>query len=308
MFDGAAFLEVLSLRDYNTRLVVVCSLLLGAACGPIGVYFLLRRRSLMGDVLSHATLPGVALAFLFSVWLGGDGKFLPWLLMGAALTGLLGCGAVQFIRVQSRIKDDAAMGIVLSVFFGAGIVLLGFIQSMPQGSAAGLESFIYGKTASMVKNDFFLLSGVALVVLLVPFLFFKELRLLCFDEGYARVQGWPVQWLDVCLLGLLTLIVVAGLQAVGLVLIIAFLVIPAASARFWTERLDCMLVLSAFFGGASGWIGAALSALAPGLPSGALIVLVASVGFLLSLVFGLQRGLAVRLYRYLVRQGHGVKI
>lgn len=308
MFDASGLLEVLSLRDYNTRLVVVCSLLLGSACGPIGGYFLLRRRSLMGDVLSHATLPGVALSFLFSVWLGGDGKSLPLLLAGAALTGLLGCGAVQFIRSRTRIKEDAAMGIVLSVFFGLGIVLLGFIQSMPQGSAAGLESFIYGKTASMVRDDFLLLSGVAVVVLLVPFFLFKELRLLCFDQNYARVQGWPVAWLDALLLGLLTVIVVAGLQAVGLVLIIAFLVIPAASARFWTARLDCMLVLSACFGGACGWMGAALSALAPGLPSGALIVLVASSGFLFSLFFGLQRGLVIRLLRHLVRQGRGVAL
>ena len=136
----------------------------------------------------------------------------------------------------TRIKDDAAMGIVLSVF-DAGVVLLGFIQSMPQGSAAGLESFIYGKTASMVRGDFSLLSGVALVVLFVPFLLFKEFRLLCFDEGFAVVQGWPVKWLDALLLGLLTLIVVAGLQAVGLILIIAFLVIPAASARFGRSAL-----------------------------------------------------------------------
>lgn len=305
MFDGAALWEVLSLRDYNTRLVILCSLLLGAASGPMGAYFLLRRRSLMGDVLSHATLPGVALAFLLSVWLGGGGKSLPLLLTGAAITGLLGCGAVQFIRDHTRIKDDAAMGIVLSVFFGAGVVLLGFIQSMPQGSAAGLESFIYGKTASMVRGDFSLLSGVALVVLFVPFLLFKEFRLLCFDEGFAVVQGWPVKWLDALLLGLLTLIVVAGLQAVGLILIIAFLVIPAASARFWTERLDYMLVLSAFFGGLSGWMGASLSALAPGLPSGALIVLVATAGFLLSLVFGLERGLFIRLIWGKVRQGRG---
>jgi manganese/zinc/iron transport system permease protein len=305
MFDGSALWEVLSLRDYNTRLVILCSLLLGAACGPIGAYFLLRKRSLMGDVLSHATLPGVALAFLVSVWLGGVGKSLPLLLLGAAITGLLGCGAVQFIRDRTRIKDDAAMGIVLSVFFGAGVVLLGFIQSMPQGSAAGLESFIYGKTASMVRSDFFLLSGVALIVLLVPLLLFKEFRLLSFDYEYALVQGWPVKWLDALLLGLLTLIVVAGLQAVGLILIIAFLVIPSAAARFWTERLDRMLLLSAFFGGLSGWLGAALSALAPGLPSGALIVLVAVAGFVLSLIFGIERGLLVRFLRSINRQDRG---
>ena len=130
MFEWQELLEVLSLRDYNTRLVVSSAVLLGAACGPMGAYLVLRRRSLMGDALSHATLPGVALAFLASVWLGGDGKSLPLLLCGAALTGLLGCGVVQFIRDRTRIKDDAAMGIVLSVFFGLGVVLLGFIQSI----------------------------------------------------------------------------------------------------------------------------------------------------------------------------------
>lgn len=297
MLDWNGLLEALSLRDYNTRLVVACTFLLGAACGPMGAYLLLRRRSLMGDALAHATLPGVALAFILSVRLGGEGKSLPLLLGGAAVTGLLGCRAVQFIRDRTRIKDDAAMGIVLSVFFGAGVVLLGFIQSMPEGGAAGLESFIYGKTASMVRSDFLVLSGAALVVLLAPVLLFKELRLLCFNEEYAAVQGWPVKGLDSLLLGLLTLIVVAGLQAVGLVLIIAFLVIPAAAARFWTERLDRMLVLSAIVGGASGWLGAALSASAPRLPSGALIVLVAAAGFVFSLFFGSERGLLAQFLR-----------
>jgi manganese/zinc/iron transport system permease protein len=305
MFEWQELLEVLSLRDYNTRLVVSSAVLLGAACGPMGAYLVLRRRSLMGDALSHATLPGVALAFLASVWLGGDGKSLPLLLCGAALTGLLGCGVVQFIRDRTRIKDDAAMGIVLSVFFGLGVVLLGFIQSMPKGSAAGLESFIYGKTASMVQNDFFVLSGSALVVLSAPVLLFKELRLLCFDGEYAAVLGWPVKRLDALLMLLLTVIVVAGLQAVGLVLIIAFLVIPGASARFWTERLDQMLLLSALFGAFSGWLGAALSALAPRLPPGALIVLVASVGFALSFFFGRERGLFIQFLRrrFLMQQG-----
>lgn len=297
MPELSEILNVLLLRDYNTRLVVLCTLLLGCACGLMGGFLLLRKRSLMGDTLSHATLPGVGLAFMFAVWLGGDGKSLPILLSGAAITGLLGCATVLFIRNNTRIKDDAAMGIVLSVFFGAGVAVLGLIQTMPQGSAAGLESFIYGKTASMVLHDFKILSLVTLCVLALSLLLFKEFRLLCFDEAFAASQGWPVRALDLLLLGLVTAVTVAGLQSVGLILIIAFLITPAAAARFWTNRLDRMLALSALIGGASGWVGASFSAFFPRLPAGALIVLVAALFFAISLFFGNERGVLVRLIR-----------
>lgn len=295
--DGYDILTVLSLRDYNTRLVVLCTLLLGCACGMIGSFLLLRKRSLMGDTLSHATLPGVGIAFIISVLIGGDEKSLPLLLAGATITGLIGCSCVQFIRHNSRIKDDAAMGIVLSVFFGAGVALLGIIQTMPEGSAAGLESFIYGKTASMVLQDFRLLVLVTSFVIITSIVLFKEFRMLCFDQGYAASQGWPVKRLDLILLFLVTLVTVAGLQAVGLILVIALLITPAAAARFWTDRLDQMLLLSGLVGALSGWLGASMSALAPRLPAGALIVLVAAGFFILSLLFGSKRGLAVRSIR-----------
>ena len=295
--DGSDILTVLSLRDYNTRLVVLCTLLLGCACGMIGSFLLLRKRSLMGDTLSHATLPGVGIAFIISVLIGGDEKSLPLLLAGATITGLIGCFCVQFIRHNSRIKDDAAMGIVLSVFFGAGVALLGIIQTMPEGSAAGLESFIYGKTASMVLQDFRLLVLVTSFVIITSIVLFKEFRMLCFDQGYAASQGWPVKRLDLILLFLVTLVTVAGLQAVGLILVIALLITPAAAARFWTDRLDQMLLLSGLVGALSGWLGASMSALAPRLPAGALIVLVAAGFFILSLLFGSKRGLAVRSIR-----------
>lgn len=295
--DGSDILTVLSLRDYNTRLVVLCTLLLGCACGMIGSFLLLRKRSLMGDTLSHATLPGVGIAFIISVLIGGNEKSLPLLLAGATITGLLGCFCVLFIRHNSRIKDDAAMGIVLSVFFGAGVALLGIIQTMPEGSAAGLESFIYGKTASMVLQDFRLLALVTSFVLITSIVLFKEFRMLCFDQSYAASQGWPVKRLDLILLFLVTLVTVAGLQAVGLILVIALLITPAAAARFWTDRLDQMLLLSGLIGGLSGWLGASVSALAPRLPAGALIVLVAAGFFILSVLFGSKRGLAVRSIR-----------
>ena len=289
--------NVLFLRDYNTRLVVICTMLLGCACGLMGGFLLLRKRSLMGDTLSHATLPGVGLSFILAVALGGDGKSLPILLGGAAITGVIGCAAVLFIREQTRIKDDAAMGIVLSVFFGAGIAILGVIQTMPEGSAAGLESFIYGKTASMVMSDFQILVLVTICVITCSLLLFKEFRLLCFDETFAAALGWPVKFLDILLLALITAVTVTGLQAVGLILIIAFLITPAAAARFWTNQLDRMLVLSALIGGASGWLGASLSAFIPRLPAGAVIVLVAALFFVVSMLIGTERGVMIRFLR-----------
>ena len=289
--------NILIIRDYNTRLVVICTMLLGCACGLMGGFLLLRKRSLMGDTLSHATLPGVGLSFMLLVALGGDGKSLPILLTGAGITGIIGCATVLFIREQTRIKDDAAMGIVLSVFFGAGVAILGVIQKMPEGSAAGLESFIYGKTASIVMSDFQILVFITVCVLTCSLLLFKEFRLLCFDENFAASLGWPVKFLDTLLLALITAVTVAGLQAVGLILIIAFLITPAAAARFWTNQLDRMLILSALIGAASGWIGTSLSAFLPRLPAGAVIVLVAALFFVASMLIGTERGAMIRFLR-----------
>ena len=299
MTELQEIVDVLLLRNYNTRLVVVCTFLLGSVCGLMGSFLLLRKRSLMGDTLSHATLPGVCIAFFLSILLGGDGKSLPVLLVGATVTGVFGCMAVMFIRNHSRIKDDTAMGIVLSVSFGTGVVLLTMISKLPKGAPAGLESFIYGKTASMVYSDFELLIKVVAVVLILTVLLFKEFRLLCFDEAYAAAQGWPAKWLDAVLLALITAVTVAGLQSVGLILIIAFLIIPAAAARFWTNHLNQMLVGASLIGGVSGWVGAGVSALIPNMPAGAVIVLVSAGFFIFSMLFGTRRGVWVGWFRQL---------
>lgn len=290
--------RILLLQDYNTRLVVLSTSLLGMGSGLVGTYLLLRKQSLMGDALSHATLPGIALAFLVLVALGGTGKELGWLLAGAAASGLVGVALVGAISRLPRIREDTAMGIILSVFYGAGVALLGLIQDMPGASAAGLESFIYGKTASLVWADFRLLALIAGGVLLTCLLFYKELRLLCFDATYAATQGWPVRFLDLLLLSLTCAVTVAGLQAVGLILIIALLIIPAASARLWTSRMDRMLPLAALIGGLSGWLGSTVSALFFRLPAGAVIVLVAAALFAGSLFFGSERGIVVRRWRH----------
>ncbi|MGF1450333.1 MAG: iron chelate uptake ABC transporter family permease subunit [Opitutales bacterium] len=290
--------EVLLLANHNTRLVVLSTLVLGVASGLIGSFLLLRKRSLMGDALSHACLPGIGLAFAVLVALGGSGKSLPVLLLGATLTGLLGVGLVMAMRRTTRIKDDAAMGIVLSVFFGGGVAILGLVQTLPGASAAGLESFIYGKAASMVLADFVLICGVAFGAVLGTFLLLKELTLMAFDEGYATAQGMSVTLVDALLMGLVTAVTVVGLQAVGLILIIAFLITPAAAARFWTNDLRWMLVLAGIIGGVSGWLGASVSALLAGLPAGSVIVLTAAGIFGVSLVFGPARGVLRRVLRH----------
>lgn len=290
--------NVMALQNYNTRLVVLSTAVLGLASGLIGSFLLLRKRSLMGDALSHACLPGIGLMFLFLVAFGLEGKSLFGLLAGATITGITGVMLVLAIRETTRIKDDAAMGIVLSVFFGIGVAVLGVVQNVPGASAAGLEYFIYGKTASMVMRDFTLIAGVAVAVAVMSILLLKEFTVLCFDEGFASAQGWPVRWLDVVMLALVTAVTVVGLQAVGLILIIAFLITPAAAARFWTDDLKHMLLLSGVIGAISGWLGASISALLPKLPAGAVIVLVAAAIFMFSMIFGSARGVLLRYWQY----------
>ena len=286
--------DVLLLRNYNTRLVVLSTSALGVASGIVGAFLLLRKRSLMGDALAHATLPGIAVAFGVMVALGGDGKSLPGLLAGATVAGVIGMLLMLAIRNTTRLREDVAMGFVLSVFFGLGLALLGVIQTLPQASAAGLESFIYGKAASMVFSDFYLIAGVTLSSALLGVLFFKEFTLLCFDESFATAEGFSSLWLDLVLLGLVTAVTVIGLQSVGLILIIAFLITPPAAARFWTENLGRMVTLSAAIGAVSGWLGASLSALVPRLPAGAVIVVVTSTVFLGSMIFAPRRGVFAR--------------
>ena len=289
--------RVVMLEDYNSRVVILGTTLLGAAAGLVGSFTVLRKRALMGDALSHAALPGICLAFITANALGANGKSLPILLCGAAISGVLGVITILAIRQLTRLKEDTALGIVLSVFFGAGISLLGVIQQMTAGHAAGLEAFIYGKTASMGAQDAQWIGGAALICLLTCLLFFKEFKLLCFDEGFAGSRGMPVVTLDLTLMALVVIITIVGLQAVGLILMIALLVIPAASARFWTERMAHVSAMSALLGAISGLLGAAMSALFAKLPSGAMIVLVCTAFFAISMIGGPARGVLVRWWR-----------
>ncbi len=283
--------RTLTLRaGYNAAVVVVGTTMLGLAAGVVGTFALLRRRALMGDALAHAALPGVAIAFLIAVTLGMAGKSLAVLLPGAAITGVLGVLAVQFIVRNTRLTEDTAIGAVLSVFFGAGVVLLSVVQASPAGDQAGLATFIYGQTAAMTVADATLMGAVALVAALAAALLFKEFALVCFDDAFARVQGRPVNVIDLLMMSLVVLVTVAGLHAVGLILVVALLIIPAAAARFWTESLWRMTVFAGAIGAASGYLGSVTSALMPRMPAGAVIVLASGVIFIISMFLAPSRG------------------
>ena len=280
------------LRDANTQWVLGGCTLLGVSSGVLGSFAMLRRRSLMGDALAHAALPGVGMAFLLT-----GTRSLPVLLLGALIAGLLGAFCIHVITRHSRIKEDSALALVLSVFFGFGIVLLTLIQRTSEtGNQAGLDKFIFGQAASMVGSDVRTMAVCAAVVCLAAVALFKELKLLCFDPGFAGGIGFSTALLDGVLLLLIVLSVVIGLQAVGALLMAALLITPAAAARWWTDRLDGMVWLAALIGGLSGAIGVIGSRLGS-LPTGPLIVLAATLLFVLSLVFAPRKGLLARALR-----------
>lgn len=279
---------------HGATLVAIGTALLGAVAGLVGVFLLLRRRALLGDALGHATLPGIALAFLVMVGLGGSGRWLPGLLLGAAATGLLGVACVSLLTRSGRIRDDTAMAVVLGVFFGLGVALLGIVQRVPQAGPAGLESLIYGRAASMLREDLLWIAALATVVGLFVVALRRDLTVLCFDESFARTAGRRTIRLDLVLLALVTVATVIGLQVVGLILVVALLVIPAAAARFWTDHLGRMLVTSAMIGSAGAVAGALLSASHADLPTGAVIVLVLALGYVISAVAGPACGLLAR--------------
>lgn len=289
--------RVVLLEDYNTRVVLFGVTVLGIASGLVGSFTLLRKRALLGDALSHAAAPGIVAAFIIASGLGWNAKSLPILLTGATLTGLLGVAVVLLVGRQTRLKEDAGLGIALSVFFGAGMALMGIATQMDTGHAAGLESFIYGKTASMNANDARLIAAASCIAIAGCLLLFKEFKLLCFDESFAGSRGMPVVLLDLTLMALVVLVTIVGLQAVGLILMVALMVIPAAAGRFWTEKMWSVAWLAAILGGIGGVVGAASSALFPRLPSGAMIVLACTSLFAFSMVFGTARGVLVRVLR-----------
>ncbi len=286
-----AFLHDL-LFDYTLRTVALGTAALGAVAGALGCFAVLRRQSLLGDAIAHSALPGIGLAFLLT-----GSRATPILVLGAAMAGWLGTLAILGIIRTARLPEDTALGIILSVFFGAGLVILTFVQRQPTAAQAGLETFLFGQAATLLVRDVQLIVGVGGTALLLLALFWKEFKLLAFDPDYAASLGLPVRRLDVFLTSLLVVAIVLGLQAVGVVLMSALVVAPAAAARQWTDSLRWMVLLGGVLGALAGVTGASISSLGRGIPTGPTVVLVASAFVAVSLLAAPGRGLLAEAVR-----------
>jgi manganese/zinc/iron transport system permease protein len=272
--------------DYTLRTVALGAAALGLVSGVLGSFAVLRKQSLLGDAMSHAALPGIVLAFLLT-----RSKSPLVMMLGAVVVGWLAVLLILYITNSTRIKYDSALGFVLSVFFGLGLVGLTFVQRLPDARQAGLETFLFGQAAALLGRDVLAMAVLGGLALLVVGLLWKEFKLLSFDPAYATTLGLPVRGLDILLTTLLVVAIVIGLQAVGVVLMSAMVVAPAAAARQWTDRLGVMVALAAGFGALSGVVGALLSSLVPRLPTGPTIVLAASSIVLVSFLAAPNRGL-----------------
>ena len=272
------------LHDYTFQVVALGAALLGMASGLIGSFAVLRRQSLLGDVVSHAALPGIAAVFLMT-----GTKDTVWLLIGALCSGLTATGFIIGVVRYSRVKFDTALALGMSVFFGLGLVLLTYVQKIPNSNQAGLQRFIFGQAAVLLKSDILVIAVTGAVLLALTLLFWKEFKLLSFDPEFARSLGLPTRSLNVLLSAMTVAAIIAGLQTVGVILMSAMLVAPAVAARQWTNRLGVMVALAALFGAISGVAGTLASSALPKLPAGPAIVVAADILVLVSLALGRAR-------------------
>ena len=274
---------------YNTLVVAVGVAAVGCAAGVVGTFGVLRKRALVGDAAAHATLVGVATALLLT-----GQRDLAVLLVGGLLSAMVAIVLLVFIRKFTRTRDDAATAIVLSVSFGLGITLISGMVSRGVPGSGGLERFLLGHTASLTVNDALLLGIVSVVGVLCIVVGLKEATLVAFDSDFAAAAGWPAATIDLVLIGLIAVMVVVGLPAAGAVLVTALIVIPPAVARQWTERLIPMLVIAGLVGLFSGLVGVVLSSLAVQVPTGPVVVLVATAFLIVSILVAPCRGILWR--------------
>lgn len=280
------------LFDYTLRTVAMGSAVLGIVSGVLGAFVVLRRQSLLGDAMSHAALPGIAIAFLLT---GSKQSLI--LLLGAGISGWLVTLIIFSIVKNSKIKFDSALAMGLSVFFGLGLVLLTIIQKMPDASQAGLDKFLFGQAAALTTEDIKIMSTLGGISILLLTLFWKEFKISTFDPDFAVSIGFRVKLLDIFITSLVVVAIVLGLQTVGVVLMSSMVVAPGVAARQWTDRLGLMIVFSGFFGAVAGVVGSVISSSISRMPTGPTIVVTISIIVLVSILFSPKHGIIVEYFR-----------
>ncbi len=266
--------------DYTARTIILGAASLGIVSGVVGSYAVLRKQSLVGDVMSHAALPGIVIAFLIM----GVKEQLP-IFIGAALSAVLAVLVINLVTGNSRVKTDSAMGMALSVFFGLGLVLLTYAQRMPNANQAGLDKFLFGQAEALVEKDVLIIGLTGFFALLVVGLFWKELKLLCFDPDFGGTMGFSMKSMDMLVTVVIVSAIVIGLQTVGVVLMSSMLITPAVAARQWTGNMGSMVILAALIAAVSGMTGVALSAGFENVPTGPAVIVCVSVIAFFSVLF-----------------------
>ncbi len=267
------------LNNHTFIVVAIGSTLLGAISGILGCFAVLRKQSLLGDGVAHSSLAGIVLAFM----LVGN-KNLEILLLGGVMSGLIASLLILFITKNSRIKFDSALAMILSVFFGLGLVLLTLLQKQSNSNQAGIEYFIYGQASSMLLRDVKIIMICGLILISIIILFWKEFKLISFDIEFAKTIGYNTDMINIVLTLLLIVAIVIGLQSVGVILMSTMLIAPAVSARQWVNSLSSMVILSAIFGAVCGFLGTVISSVVQKTPTGPVIVIIATIIAILSLL------------------------
>lgn len=269
-----------ALGQYNfLQAALITSILVGVMSGVICSFIILRGLSLMGDAISHAVLPGVAVAYMLGINL----------LLGASIFGILAAMLIGYVASHSKLKNDTAIGIVFSAFYALGFVLISLAES-----SNNLHHILFGNVLAVSDRDLITTTCVLIAVILFIVIFYKELLITSFDETFARTYGLRTQMVHYALMLMLTLVTVSSLQTVGIILVVAMLITPAATAFLWTNKLHWMLVDSAIFGALASLIGLFLS-YTLNWSSGPAIVLVAAFIFGVSFIFSPKQGLVFKL-------------
>jgi manganese/zinc/iron transport system permease protein len=298
------------LGDHTFRTVLSGTVSIGVVSGAIGCFAYLRRQSLVGDVVSHSSLLGVMLFFLASYWITGEGsKSLVVLIPGAMLSGIAALSLTRFIVSRTSVRDDSGMGVMLAIFFGTGILLLRWVQksSPPIPGRSGLQNYLFGMAASMTQGDLVMIAIIGVSSIVVMLLFWKELKVYTFDPLLARSLGFRTSLLDLLLVAILVNGIVIGIQCIGVVLMVAMLVTPAAAARQWTQLLGPMVTLAATIGGLCGFVGSIASAEFSSMPTGPVVILTGVLIFIISLLFSPSRGLVARKWKQSLNRSTVVK-
>lgn len=282
----------LFLNSYTFKVVTIGCSLLAMISAIIGNFAVLKKESLLGDGVAHASLAGVCMAFLLT-----GRKEMYILLLGALIVGLICISLIHYIQIYSKIKFDSVIAMMLSSFFGFGLVLLTYLKKIPGAKKAGLNRFIFGQASTLVVKDIYFIVAIGLLLLFMIILFWKEIKISIFDKEYAKTLGIDSDKIRFMVSVLLVINIILGIQIAGVILITAMIIAPAVAARQWSDKLLTVVIISAIFGFLSGAFGSIISTLDTSLPTGPLIVVISSFFVIFSLVFSVKEGIVVKLYK-----------